>query len=113
MDRFLLSDENKSVCYRPNSNKECDAITCGSHVLDLNSIGLWPQKSPDKINISVQDLATKLGSLKIWTYPALRNTDHYNCGLVGFKDQRINVLSSMPSPVLESHRRHLRIQAMK
>lgn len=109
-DLFLR--ENKSVCCQTNYTKECDAITCGSLVIGLHAIGLWPQKSADTINISVRDLASKLGSLRILKYYD-RNYEHNHCGLVRLSGKIASTLSSIPDPVLESHRRHMRIQGMK
>lgn len=122
LELFLSDDKN--VCRQSRSSKECDAITCGSVVIGLNAVGLWPQKSPETINTSVQDLASQLNSLKSWRYYGT-NDNHYHCGLnsdlfqsdyspsASLKGLIASTLSSIPSPVLESHRRHMRIQAMK
>ena len=103
---------SKSVCCQTNNNKKCDAIVCGSLVIGLHAIGLWPHKSADTINISVRDLASKLNSLKIWNFPTSIGY-HRQCSLRGSRDQIASVLSSIPDPVLESHRLHVRIQGMK
>lgn len=108
-DIFLMGD--KSVCCHTVNSKECDAIVCGSLVIGLHAIGLWPQKSADTINISARDLASKLDSLRIWKYPTLKY--HYRCSELGLRDQIASMLSSISNPVLESHRRHMQIQGMK
>lgn len=106
-DMFLMGDEGVS-CH----SEECAATVCGSLVIGLHAISLWPQKSADTINISVQDLASKLDSLRIWKHPENRGY-HYECGELGLSGQIASMLSSIPDPVLESHRRHMRIQGMK
>lgn len=111
LDLFLGG--NEGVCCQSSSKKACDALKCGSLVIGLDELGLWPQKSPDTIELSVQGLASKLNSLVIWKYPANNCTDHYNCGSVALFDQIASILSSIPDPVLESHRRHMRAQRMK
>lgn len=112
-DYFDKSLRYDAVSYG-QPNKECGAIMCGSLLKGLNAIGLWPQKSSDDINISVQDLASQLKSLRVWTNPEIRNNNcYYDWNLVKFNNEIEDVLSSMPKPVLESHRRHMRIQAMK
>lgn len=80
----------------------------------LQEFDLWPRKSADTIKISVHELALQLQSLGIYVYPTNDFSDHFNCNLVNrFRDQIASTLSSIPNPVLASHRRHMRIQARK
>lgn len=108
----LFFRDGVSVCCQPNSNRACDALRCGSLVIGLRELGLWPQKSFDTINLSIQDLASKLASLVIWTYPANSFANHYNCGSAGFSDRIAATLRSIPDPVLEIHRQHMRSQSL-
>lgn len=96
-DPYLMDDDETTRLGSANS-KECDAIVCGSLLIGLHALGLWPQKSADTINISVQDLATHLCSLTVWQYPS------HCCGQNRLSDQVHCILSNIPSPVLESHR---------
>lgn len=111
LDLFL--NYGFTSCCQPSSQKACNALMCGSLVIGLQELGLWPQNSPDDINLSVQDLASKLASLVIWTYPANNCTNHYNCGSASLSDRVTSTLQSIPDPVLESHRRHVQAQGMK
>lgn len=108
----LLFREGASVCCQPNSNIACDALMCGSLIIGLQRLGLWPQKSFDTIGLSIQDLSSKLDSLMIWTYPANNFANHYNCGSTGLDDRINATLHSIPDPVLEIHRRHMRSQGL-
>ena len=86
----------------------------GSFLRGLQEFDLWPRKSADTTKISVHELALQLQSLGIYVYPTNDFSDHFNCNLVnGFRDQIASTLSSIPNPVLASHRRHMRIQARK
>lgn len=108
----LFFGEGASVCCQPNSNEACDALMCGSLIIGLQELGLWPQKSFDTIDLSIQDLASKLESLVIWDNPANNFANHYNCGSAGFSDQIAATLHSIPDPVLEIHREHMRSQGL-
>lgn len=100
----LFSRDGARVCPQPDSSKACDALTCGSIVIGLRELGLWPQKSFDTIDLSIQDLASKLKSLVILTYPAKNYANHYHCGLAGLSDRITATLDSIPDPVLECRR---------
>lgn len=108
----LFFRDGVSVCSQSNASKACDALMCGSLVIGLRELGLWPQKSFDAIGLSIQDLASKLDSLVIWTYPANSFANHYNCGSAGFSDRIAAALRSIPDPVLEIHREHMRSQGL-
>lgn len=101
-DLFLKED---SVCCQSSSRKACNALMCGSLVIGLHELGLWPRKSPDTINLSVQDLASKLTSLVIWTYPSNNCKNHYNCGSTSLSDRIKSTLQFIPNPVFDRHMR--------
>lgn len=82
----------------------------------FHCVGLRMEKQVPILSdkISVHELAVQLQSLGIYVYPTHDFSDHFNCNLVNrFRDQIASTLSSIPNPVLASHRRHMRIQARK
>lgn len=100
-----------SVCSQAFFRKECDAIVYGSLLRGLQELDLWPRKPADTIKISVNELASQLQSLYNYVYP---RSGHDSCNLAfRLRDQIASTLSSVPNPVLASHRRHMRIQARK
>lgn len=77
----------------------------GSLLRGLQEFDLWPRKPADTIKISVHELASQLQSLGIYVYPTNDFSAHFNRNLVfGFRDQIASTLSSIPNPVLASHR---------
>ena len=92
----LFHRNKESVCRQKYYTQECDALAYGSLLKRLQELGLSPRKSPDTINISVQDLASQLDSLRVFVYPARNNTSHHHCGLRSLKDKIASTLSSIP-----------------
>lgn len=115
IDRFK---RNKDSVYCKANNKKCDAMVYGSLLMGLQEFGLWPRQSPDTINISVQELALQLYSLKVFAYPSNSNGygtyQHHGCDQkVAFTGKIASSLSSIPNPVLEPQRRYMWIQGKK
>lgn len=110
----LFDRSMDSVCVQVYFSRECDAMVYGSLLRGLQEFDLWPRKSADTIKISVDALALQLQSLGIFVYPADDFSDHFSCNLVNsLRDRVASTLSSIPNPVLTSHRRHMQIQARK
>lgn len=105
----LFSRNGARVCPQPDSNKASDALTCGLIVIGLRELGLWPQKSFDTIDLSIRDLASKLKSLVILTYPPNNYANHYHCGLAGLYEGITATLDFIPDPVLDCRRWHMRL----
>lgn len=79
-------------------------------LMSLQTFNLWPRKSPNAITVSLLDLASQLSSLQVFTYPSERHygsISHDGCSLTDMKDSIANILTRIPSPVLESHRQHM------
>lgn len=113
IDEFGQLDRvSGSVC-RYNS-LACDAMTYGSLALGLYRIGLWPRKTPEEIHLSVKELGENLRSLSTFyyldDYSRYGRHAHQSCSSRHFKTEISEVLSHIPDPVLDSHRRHMETQ---
>jgi hypothetical protein len=105
---------NKTRCTQREHHKECDAIVYGSLLISLQSISLWPQKKPEEIHMSVNQLVLKLRSvetIKMPVYPKYGSydapPDHGKCSLGDYKGKIDTVVARIGSPVLDSHLKHM------
>jgi hypothetical protein len=105
---------NKTRCTQREYGKECDAIVYGSLLISLQSISLWPQKKPEEIHMSVNQLVLKLRSVKTIKLPVYAEyrlydapPDHGECSLVDYKWKIDTVVARIESPVLDSHLKHM------
>ena len=115
-----FANNKKTVCRQKPYADQCDTLVYGSILRGLHALDLWPRRSFDTINISLQGLVTQLQSLKIFTYPGdrdaygyQRSNSHHSCDWQEKNNVIAVTLSSMPNPVLESHHRHMQIQREK
>jgi hypothetical protein len=103
--------------------KACDSISYGSAVLGLSKLGLWRRKNADEIHCTVSELVAKLRSLWIDYLPQLKVDDlppgvktggleqsHGACCFVEFGTEITGIMQSIASPVLDSHRVHMKVQ---
>ncbi|KAI9770476.1 MAG: hypothetical protein M1839_003191 [Geoglossum umbratile] len=113
----LFVKKSGAVCRQPMHQRQCDALVFGSLILSLRDLHLWPEKN----GLSIRAFARALKSLEVYRWPTtisasfaeVRNlaASHDNCNSIVEYRAAINaVLNSIPTPVLESHRRHIRIQ---
>jgi hypothetical protein len=86
--------------------RRCDAVALGSLTLELKRNDLWPLPAAEEYRLSASKLGSIISNIKI-----LHEKEHSSCGSKGFKITVSTVLDDIPSPVLDSHRRHMKTQA--
>ncbi|CZR66909.1 uncharacterized protein PAC_16810 [Phialocephala subalpina] len=94
-----------SICSRPGNREGCDAAIYGSIARGVQKAGLWPRKQAEDIHMSAKELATRVKDIRI--YAPYDSYSNQYCGGPGFWDQIPNILSAVPSPVLDLPRRHM------
>lgn len=78
----------------------------------LKNIGLWPRPIDSDIHMSVRTLSQKLYSLTC--YALVEKENHEKCKFTnGLYTEVGECLESMPSAVLDSHRKHMEEQKKK
>jgi hypothetical protein len=93
-------------------SERCDALSYGSLTLNLMKKDLLHRKSPDEIDESVNELASYISSLKV-LYELTRGTTHFGCfesDMNYFPSSVDKIMSEIESPVLDSHRVHMKLQ---
>jgi hypothetical protein len=105
------------VCQERNDSDRCDALSYGSLTLGLRKTNLWPSQTTDRMSRSdwsVKILSSRISNLIVLvTAPSGQNyarSDHTNCCDSSFKAKVEEVMSKIESPVLDSHRVHMRDQ---
>ncbi|KAL7269957.1 hypothetical protein RUND412_007345 [Rhizina undulata] len=102
-----------SICRQPGNKEGCDAAVYGSIARGVQKAGLWPRKRAGEIHMSATELAAKVGDIQVH-YPTYKSSysyeNHYSCSTHNFMELVTKTLSAIPSPVLESHRRHMEAQ---
>jgi hypothetical protein len=117
------------------TDSECRSMILGSLLIKLIALNLYPERKTGKnIVLSVQGLQKILGEIKIQTIDShdlgqIRKaggyisytrkdwlgrgiTSHEICGrFVDLSEMSTQVIGQMPSPTLDSHRMHMRLQA--
>ncbi|KAF8855126.1 hypothetical protein BDZ45DRAFT_805227 [Acephala macrosclerotiorum] len=94
-----------SICCQPGNNKEgCDAAIYGSIARGVQKAGLWPRKRAGDIHMSANELATKVKDIRIYS-ASYGYEGHHSCGSPTFRAQVTNILSAVPSQVLDIPRR--------
>jgi len=101
---YLCQARFGSVPY--GSHAACDNLVYGSLTYGLYARRLWPRKTPESIHESINALAVHINTLTICTL----SEHHSNCHVYGFKAKAKRILEELPSPVLDSHRKHMREQ---
>lgn len=109
-DKCLQSKE--SLCRLDAHNARpgnCDAMVLGSFIRALQRLGVLPEVAANTmkiniLNISIEELAHKLSTLAI-------KSPHSLCSVSPIKEQIAEKLRSMPDPVLDSHRQHMKVQS--
>lgn len=75
---------------------------------------MWPLISSDKINLSIEETAAELKTIKIQTLQEPRGKSvewsHINCKTLNMRTSVAKILEEIPNPVLESHRVHMKEQ---
>ena len=119
IDRFL-TDDNHACKAESYNTKECDSIVLGSLLKGLQKLKLFPERpTPASLTCSVKSFVLDLTNLEIFTYPEVRDRrrslgSHEVCNIsVEIRQSAESIVEDMPSPLLESHREHLRIQNQK
>ena len=110
IDKCLQSKE--SLCRSDAHNArtgDCDAMVLGSFIRALQELGVLPKVAANRMNIkilriSIEELAHKLSTLVI-------KSPRSQCSVSPLKEQIAEKLRSIPDPVLDSHRRHMKEQS--
>jgi hypothetical protein len=110
INKCLQSKE--SLCRSDTHNArpgDCDAMVLGSFIRALQELGVLPKVAANRMNIkilriSIEELSHKLSTLAI-------KSPHSQCSVSPLKEQIAEKLRSIPDPVLDSHRRHMKEQS--
>ncbi|TVY49043.1 hypothetical protein LOCC1_G001345 [Lachnellula occidentalis] len=90
--------------------KQCDAMVYGSLTLALQSLDLWPQRSPESITVATENLAdlllSKMGKIH-------HMEDHASCITTDTSSRVAAIMGQLRRPTLPAHREHMRIQREK
>lgn len=117
VEKYATSASNsKTLCVRPEGGK-CDAMVYGSLLISLYSLQLWSRKSSREINMSVNDLISKLKSVKIMKQHSTYNItcdyggmDRYMADLtqtaqsIASWSRRVQIYSELKSPENREYR---------
>ncbi|KAI9764503.1 MAG: hypothetical protein M1839_005892 [Geoglossum umbratile] len=113
-------ENSEAHCQQPKHQRECDALVIGSLILWLRDLNLWPEKDRNTNEMSIRTFSQTLKSLETYRWPASVDVpfalggyhpSHIGCNFIPQYQAAIHtVLISIPTPVLESHRRHMQIQ---
>ncbi|KAL1643532.1 hypothetical protein SLS58_004892 [Diplodia intermedia] len=113
-DKYLASytvPDTESVCCHcgVDADRECDATVLGSFIISLHENGLSPfREDPTKVKMSIEEFAERLKRVE------LIDCRHSHFGSCNFAPElwgKIEkVLTCIPSPVLDSHVRHMERQ---
>lgn len=107
VDNYIAAiTNNTTICSHENEKTQCDALTYGSLLMRLQTLGLWPRKSPIDIHMSINDLVSRLTSVKIIKLPSKYNDTHLTCGLSGYIEEIPGALDSIACPTLASNLHH-------
>lgn len=101
-------DGHSSLCKLKSAS--CDAIICGSLLLQLGRHYLWPKKNAARVTDSVKALADHIRGLNPTSLPKLvgaEHEDHSACKGPSFKDEVNKIMKSIPSAVLDCHLKHM------
>jgi hypothetical protein len=109
---------NARVCQQSKDNEKCDALSYGSLTLGLRKKNLWPRETPDRISKSkwtVKLMASTISDLTVlvagpFNTPYHPRCDHTKCCDSNFKVKVEEVMANIASPVLDSHRVHMKRQ---
>lgn len=115
VDKFTIAFRSgRTICQGRDSKSECDAMAFGSLTLPLRSTGLSLEKAKAAdLNWSLNEFSAKLQGVKVFCYHS-RAGSFSSCSNsslgVTLQQSVQQVLQSLPSPLLNSHRRHLNRQ---
>jgi hypothetical protein len=109
VDQCLQTKE--TLCRSDSHNarpEDCDFIVLGSFIRGLQDLAVLPRHE-NKIHInilkmSVEELAHKLSTMRV-------KSPHSQCSVSPLRDIITERLREMPDPVLDSHRRHMKVQS--
>jgi hypothetical protein len=108
VDKCLETSE--TICASDNANAradDCDAMVLGSFLRELQKLGVLPRSKNQIIHesMSVSEFAWKLRIMNI-------KSVHQQCRKAPFEQpgQIAFPIGSLPDPVLEAHRRHMKRQ---
>lgn len=109
---FAAATEKKAICRRRYSPEACDVLVYGSLLKGLHKIDLWPQNSPESLEISVYDLAAQLLSIQIFIYPkgpryASGSETHEECQLAKMKSEVDALLLTTPKQVMGIYNQYI------
>ena len=118
VDRF--ADKTHECKYpKTKKSKECSALQYGTLLTNLQDLDLWPNRpDPSSITSSAHSFADRLLGMKFWyhqsDFEVFDGYSHSKCRISEIlKPSVLKLLEHAPSPVLESHLRHLEIQSTK
>jgi len=89
---------------------ECSSMLYGSIMLPLIRLNIWPPMNfqvPQNYSASINYLSSPLATINIHILKD-RNISNHACGLFQneIRSSVTKILDEIPSPLLESHRRH-------
>ncbi|KAI9147269.1 hypothetical protein HJFPF1_13308 [Paramyrothecium foliicola] len=118
IEDLLIVDEKPRWCRHASymGPHRCESMILGSMTFCLARAGLWPLPEPDELEYSLVGLYRKLTSLVIHDIGQVGDhqpmTDHRECNPRSFLLEQIKrIMDEIPSPLTESHMRHLSKQA--
>lgn len=97
---FLGRDEKQC---KEGNGRECNSMAYGAVGYALTIQGLWPQKDASEIQMSVDELVSKLSSMKIY----IIDKKHRKCLKTDIHEKMKSFLKDIESPVLNVHEQHL------
>ncbi|SMR61114.1 unnamed protein product [Zymoseptoria tritici ST99CH_1E4] len=96
IEKCSASIEEARLCRFADS--ACDASICGSLILGLHGLELFPLASQKLLTISVNKLVTTLNSLRIHTIKGNAYTNHSSCDFSKVIFQQVDTTPRLPSP---------------
>lgn len=96
IEKCSASIEEARLCRFADS--ACDASICGSLILGLHGLELFPLASQKLLTISVNKLVTTLNSLRIHTIKGNAYTNHSSCDFSKVIFQQVDTTLRLPSP---------------
>jgi hypothetical protein len=107
--RSGLAESRPPRCQQSVNRRACDAAIFGSIIFRLQERNLWPFPSPDICYLSVNEAASRIGSIDL-SIQSLVSLDHTPCSGRGFHEMATAVLNQIKPHIEDSHRRHMKVQ---
>jgi hypothetical protein len=101
--------ETKSSGFCKRNKEHCEILCYGSLLKGLQNTGIWPRPKAQDVHISVNQLSSALNGCKIYTL-----NNHTDCFCTSKIRKYVgSVISSLESPLLDSHRQQLRARSQE